>query len=440
MAFDVRSRVAAGPFYYGWVVAVACFLTAAVVFGATYSFGVFFDALVADFAASRATLSLVFGLQTFVLYVGAAALGGLIDRYGVRPALVVGALLLGAGLVGTSQSTDLLGLFLAYGVVAALGMSALYVVAYATVPRWFGRRRGFANGLATSGLGVGVFFAAPAATWLIDRVDWRMAYVVFAAVFVAVLLVAALFAGDGPADVGADTSAEFPAGYEPGSERDGDGIADGNGDDEGPYADEADGTDGGLSVSRVLTIVRTPGFLLVLGGWILVYSTLYLVLTHLILYATDVGFGRALGALAVSVVGGTTTLARLGLGFVSDRVGRVRLFVGCSLGMAVSTGLMAFAGTPALLVALGVAFGICYGGNGALLSPLVADLFGREGLSTTYGLLSVSFAVAGLLTPYLAARGREALGTYTPVFVVVAAAGILGAGLIAAGGHYQGEL
>lgn len=409
-ALSPRARLATADIYYGWVITVACFLASLVVFGTTYSFGVFADAMMQTFEASRARVQLVFGVHTFVLYVSAAAVGGLVDAVGPRRMLLVGGGLLGAGLLGASQSETLPALFATYGVVAALGLSVVYVVAYATVPRWFQRRRGTANGVATAGLGVGLLTVSPAASALIAAFGWQTAYATLAVGLVMLLLVVALLFADRPADVGADPAVEFPGG------RPKDATV--------PLS---------ARLRRAWSVVRRPAFLLVLFGWICVYCTLYTVMGHLVLYVTDAGMARRVGVLAVAAIGVSTSAARLGLGFASDRVGRVRLFVACSAIMGATTLLLAVAVTPPLVVAVAVFYGLAYGGNGALLSPLVADLFGMTELNTLYGAMSLAFAVSGLLAPPTAGAARDATGTYAPVFVALGVLGLVGAGLIAAG-------
>lgn len=208
----MRARLAARV-YYGWVIVSCCFLAAGAMFGMTYSFSVFFDPLARSFPISEARLSLVFGIQTAVIYVGAAALGGLLDRVGPRRFLLVGTVLLSGGLVGASASDTYLTLIVTYGLMTGLGMSCAYLVAYATVPRWFQRRRGFANGIASAGLGMGLLVVAPAASVFIVRFGWRGAYRVLAARLSVVLLVAVALLADEPADVETDPTAEFPGGY-----------------------------------------------------------------------------------------------------------------------------------------------------------------------------------------------------------------------------------
>lgn len=392
--------------YYGWVVVAGCFFGSFVVFGLSYSFGVFFEPVLAEFGASRGATSMAFGVQTVALYVGAVGIGALVDRYGTRRMLAVGTVLLCAGLIWTSRVDSLAGLVAAYGLVTGVGLSVVYVVAYATPPRWFDRRVGLASGLASTGLGVGMLVVTPVATALIDAVGWRDAMVVLAGGAGAVLLVAILLVrGEPTADEAPDS--EFP-----------DGVG------------SADGVDWRTQLADVAEIARSPAFVLTFLGWTFVYATLYVVLVNLVLYATDVGLTRGAGATAIALIGATSALGRVAIGFVGDRLGRIRAFVTCSAVMGLATVALSGVATVAGLWAVAAAYGLGYGGNGALLAPLTADLFGREHINAVFGLVSVAFAVSGLTAPYLAGAGYAAFGTYDPVFVVAGAVAVVGAGAV----------
>lgn len=423
----LRRRLA-DRLYYGWVVAAACLLTSLAVFGTTYSFGVFADRMLRTFDTSPARIALAFSLQTVVLYLAATPMGRFVDRYGPRRTLPLGGALLAAGLAWAARSGSLAELALSYGVLGGLGLSLLYVVAYATVPRWFGRRRGAANGIATAGLGVGLVAVPPAASALVVTVGWRGALTVLAGgVLVLVAVVTLLFADD-PASVGADPSVEFP-----GRRSAGEGSVGTDGGDE-------DETDPAAARRRIVRTLRSPAFLLVLAGWICVYATLYAILGHVVIHVTAMGLPKSVGVTAIAVIGATTTVARLGLGALSDRVGRVRMFVACSLAMGATTAALTVAATPLALYAVVAVYGVGYGGNGALLSPLVADLFGGEDLSTLYGAMSLAFGAAGLAAPPLTGLVYECVGSYDPAFAALGAVGILGAGCIALAGRRTGDL
>ncbi|SEH17463.1 Predicted arabinose efflux permease, MFS family [Natronorubrum sediminis] len=395
-------------FYYGWIVVVACFIGTFVVFGLSYSFGVFFERILAEFGHSRGVTSIAFGLQTFTLYIGAVLVGALVDRYGTRQILLAGTGLLCVGLLGTSQAESLLALFLFYGVITGFGMCAVYVVSYATVPRWFDRHVGLAGGIASAGLGAGMLFVAPASTALIEETGWRTAFVLLAAGATALLLVAAVLIRDDPltADV---TPPEDEFVGEP-----------------TPATDE--------SLREQLEAVRriafTPSFFCLFVGWVAIYTTLYVVFSHIVVHVTDLGISAAVGAMVIAIIGGASAVARVGIGHIADAVGRTAVFGICSAVMGLATVALPFATSSWALLAFAFVYGIGYGGNGALLSPLTADLFGRENINAVFGLISGSFAISGLIAPYIAGLGYDSIGTYNPVFIAAGIAAVGGAGLI----------
>lgn len=394
--------------YYGWVVVVACFLASVVVFGTTYAFSVFYDPFVQAFHGSSTLLAVVFGVQTALIYGSGIGVSRLVERRGPRRVAAGSSVLLVAGLLGTAFAHAYLTLLLAFGVVAAVGMAGLYNVSYATLPRWFERRRGTATGLASAGLGVGLVVIPPGTDALIRAFGWRNAVLALAA-FVAALsvVVVALFA-DRPSEVGADPSVEFP---------------------HGRVADDADG-----DVDRnVRAVVASAPFLVVLAGWTMVFSPLYVVLGHVVRHAAESGLGRSTGVLAIAVIGVTTTAARVVVGPVSDRIGRPRTFVACSVLLGSATVAVAYAPTPATLLATVAVFGIGYAGCGGLIGAVTADLFGEQSLNALFAVLSLSFGIAGLVSPPLAGYWFEQAGTYHPVFLAFGLVGVAGGGLVAAG-------
>lgn len=100
--------------------------------------------------------------------------------------------------------------------------------------------------------------------------------------------------------------------------------------------------------------------------------------------------------LVVSVVGATTTVTRFSVGGVADRLGRLTIFVVCGAAMAVPLLWLSLTETPLLLLAIAEFFGVGYGGTGALLSSVPAELFANRNLNVLFGLVSLSLAVPAL--------------------------------------------
>lgn len=404
----MRERALAADWYYGWIVVAAGFVAATVLFGLSYSFGVFLEPLSRSFPVGTGTLALTFGVQTFVVYTGSVPGGTIVDGIGARRSSLVATVLLVSGLVGASAAQSFLVLLATYGVLAGTGMSLLYAVAYTAVPRWFHRRRGLAMGVASSGLGIGLLVVAPTAAALVERYGWRGAYLVLGAGAGIVLLVATYFLADDPAATGSSPDGEFPDGRPPRPP-------------DSPLVER---------LGDIGDVVTSGAFAALFLGWLFIWSPLYILMNHVVRFAAEAGLGTAVGVAALSVVGVATSLARIGVGFASDRVGRVRTF-------AVSGALVATAVPAVTLVegrlaflALAAVFGVGYGGAGSLLSPLVAELFGSDSLGTVFGVASVSFAISGLAAPSLAGVLYGWYGGYGPVFWIAGGVGLVGVVLV----------
>src|SRR4051794_34192446 len=176
-AVPIRPRL-----FHGWLVVAAAFAITFVGFGSAYTFSAFVESLQKDFAASRGSVSLVFSLAGF-LYFGLGVVSGpLADRWGSRILAVVGMILTGMGLALAGTARSLVEVYAAYGLGVGLGVGCAYVPAIGAVQRWFVRRRGFASGLAVSGIGVGTLVMPPLATLLIEALGWRGAYLALGAI------------------------------------------------------------------------------------------------------------------------------------------------------------------------------------------------------------------------------------------------------------------
>src|SRR5882672_5892296 len=149
------SAAARTGIFYGWFVVAAAFAVTLVGFGSAYSFSAFVESLQNDFGASRGSVSLVFSLAGFLYFALGVVSGPLADRWGAQRLVVAGMVLTGAGLALAGLARTLNEVYIAYGLGVGLGVGCSYVPAVGAVQRWFVKRRGFASGLAVSGIGVG---------------------------------------------------------------------------------------------------------------------------------------------------------------------------------------------------------------------------------------------------------------------------------------------
>lgn len=393
----------AAPAFHGWWIVAGAFSVLFVAYGIQYSFGVFFAALRAEFAWSRASLSGAFSLYAFLYCVVGFLAGRLTDRWGPRVVIATGGLVLGGALMSLAAVSSLWQVYLLYGGVAALGMGSAYVPCNSTVAKWFVRRRGLAAGLASAGGSAGTFVLPPVAMLLVATAGWRVAYVVFGAALAILLNLLARLMRRDPESVG-----QFP-----------DGAS-------GPLPPAAEPRQGW----RLATATRTPAFWLLGAAFTATWIPVFIPVVHLVAFSQDLGFSAAVGASAMSLVGAGGLTGRLALGPVSDRVGRKRTV---ALGMALQT--VAFAALAAVngrasLYAAAFLFGFSYGAVSALFAAMVADFFGRD---QTGGLVGLLFAIAGSMGawgPLGAGAIHDATGRYTLAFILAGALNVVALGLL----------
>lgn len=386
--------------FYGWWVVLAAFSTTFIGFGSAYTFGAFAESLQREFAASRASISLVFSLAGFLYFALGCVSGPLADRWGARRLAVAGMWLVGAGLIAAGLSRDLRMVYLAYGLGIGLGVGCSYVPVVGAVQRWFSRRRGFASGLAVSGIGVGTLVMPVLAAALIDALDWRTAYVL--------LGVGAAVAGSALAMLVANDPRE--QGLLP----DGDTAAPG-----APARPVA-----GLTVRQAVASRR---FMALYAACLLCSFGVFVPFVHLVPHATDHGVPAASAVLLLGVIGVGSTAGRFLLGGAMDRLGRGRALPLMFLGMALSLGLWAGATSWWPLVAFALVFGVFYGGWVAVLPAVVTDSFGGRHVSGIIGALYTSVAVGTLLGPIAAGYVFDTTRSYTIAILASAVTNVLAA-------------
>ena len=184
-----RSPIAQGLFP-GWIVVGGAFSVLTVSYGLQFSYGVFLPYMSAELGWDRSTLAAPFSVYV-LFYTWLSFLAGkLTDRLGPRTVIAVGALGLGTGYMLLSTVEAVWQLYLYLAGFAAIGASVAFVPCNATVIRWFVRRRGFALGIASAGIGFAAVLGPPVAAILIASVGWRDAFYLLGAAGAAAMLLA----------------------------------------------------------------------------------------------------------------------------------------------------------------------------------------------------------------------------------------------------------
>ncbi|KAM9748775.1 monocarboxylate transporter 7 isoform 2-T3 [Dama dama] len=105
---------------WGWVVAVSFFFVEVFTYGIIKSFGVFFSDLMDSFSESNSRISWVVSICVFVLTFTAPVSTVLSSRFGHRLVVMLGGLLVSAGMVTAAFSQKVYHMYIAIGVVSAI--------------------------------------------------------------------------------------------------------------------------------------------------------------------------------------------------------------------------------------------------------------------------------------------------------------------------------
>jgi len=383
---STNSSVSNPRIFYGWFVVAGTFAVTFVGFGCAYSFSAFLLPLQHDFAASRGSISLVFSIAGF-LYFGLGVISGpLADRYGSRLLAVIGMILTGAGLMVASVAQTLLQVYLAYGLGVGLGIGCSYVPAVAAVQRWFWRRRGFASGLAVSGIGVGTLVVPPLTKLMIDAFDWRETYLILGIVTIVIGAGMALLIEDDPSGRGLGVDGDPPAAQAPAP------------------------AGGGGAIRSAIASRRFFGLY---AACFICSFGLFVPFVHLVPYALDHGISSSVAVLLVGAIGVGSTAGRFLFGGMADRLGRPLSFLIMFVGMGFSFVIWLFSTSAWPLAVFALVYGIFYGGFVALAPAVVIDYFGARQASSLIGIVYTSVAFGTLIGPSAAGFVFDVSHSYT---------------------------
>src|SRR5262245_4738237 len=160
---------------YRWVIVAVGALMTCVAIGAMFSLAIFQQPISADTGWTRAGISSAMTLNFLVMGAAGFFWGTISDRFGARPVVLAGAVLLGLALVLASRATSLIAFQLVYGILVGLAAGAFFAPMTAAVTAWFETNRSLAVALVSAGIGVAPMTVSPFAAWLLTGHDWRTA-------------------------------------------------------------------------------------------------------------------------------------------------------------------------------------------------------------------------------------------------------------------------
>jgi predicted MFS family arabinose efflux permease len=361
-----------------WVTTLMAAAILMITMGTRQSMGLYVGPLNTDTGLGIVSISLAMAIGQFVWGAIQPIAGACADKFGPRPVLLSGLLILVLGSALTPFVSSQLGLILTLGLLTAIGSGAcsFSVLLGAVAQRIPATSRGTASGIINAGSSFGQFVFAPIIGKLIQWVGWMNTMWSMAAVaLLAIPLLNRL-----TNDTHAPSKAPDP--------------------------------EGGLR-KALADAVRNPSYLLLHLGFFTCGFHIAFLVTHL---PTEVG----LCGLSPTVA--SWSLALIGL---ANIVGS--LFAGSCINLYRSKYVLAVMyGSRAVLIALylvapktewtfyafAVGLGLTWLATVPPTAALVGKLFGIRYLATLFGLTLLSHQIGGFLGAYLGGLVLEAQGDY----------------------------
>jgi len=168
--------------------------------------------------------------------------------------------------------------------------------------------------------------------------------------------------------------------------------------------------------------LRSPAFWIIVVVLFVSSISMNGAITHLSALLTDRGITPRDAALCASMLGGSSLLGRIAVGWLLDRLFGARVALVVNLITAAGIFLLARANSFPVGCVAAALIGIGAGGEAAITPYLLTRYFGLRAFSTLYGLTWTFYAAAGAIGPVLLGRAFDLTGSYTSLLVTLAVA------------------
>ena len=362
-----------------------------------YSVTAFFPAISSELAWSRSTVGTAQSVSLWAYSILSILTGWMTDRLGSRKTIFFGGFFCLVGWILLSNVNSLWQLYLFYGLIMAIAVSNTHLVPLqATSRKWFVKRAGLASGIISSAFAIGTAIFIPVLTLTSSIYNWRQ--VSFVAAFVVgipIMFLAYFIIRDTPESMG-----QHP-----------DGLI--------SSSSSAIEQESLLKRGNIRNFLRTPQFWLLFVAYGLIGIVFNGLLAHLVIWAVDLGSTNATAGVFVTVFNGPSILSRIGSGWLGDKYGKKRIMMlGASFSaLAMLTGWLIIHSANQLIV-YAIIFGIGAGFTSTLFAPYLGDLFGRQNIGSSFGILTLSWGLIGGLGPTIWGIVVEASGSYNVALLI----------------------
>jgi MFS family permease len=377
-----------------WPLVAAGALMTCVAIGVVFSLAVFLEPMGADTGWSRAGISGAMTLAFLSMGFAGFGWGALSDRYGPRPVVLAGIVLLGLASILASQAGTLLAFQATFGILIGVAAGAFFAPIIAATSVSFDQRRGLAIALVSAGMGVAPMTIAPLAGWLVTVLGWRdtMLYIGIGS-WVVLLPFVYWIRGVSAATavVGTSTEAAEP-----------------------------------MTASDAL---RSRAFLVLAGAFFACCAAHSGPIFHTVSYAIGCGLPMVAAVTIYSMEGVAGLGGRLLFGVLADRYGAKPVLVAGLLVQALAAVSYLAVNQLGGFYAVALVFGAAYGGTMPLYAALAREAFGARILGTVLGAATLLSSLGMALGPFVGGWLYDRFGSYAWLYIGSMLVGLAAAGI-----------
>lgn len=355
--------------------------------GTIYTWSLFNAHLVTKFGWELNSVSITFSITSFALAFATLFAGKLQDRFGLRRLTATAGIVLGLGLILSSQANSLFMFYLLVGVIVGFADGTAYITSLSNLIKWFPNNKGLISGVSVGAYGTGSLIFKYINGGLIDSVGVSNTFMYWGLIVMGMIVIGSLLVREAPVQ-----AAPAPAGST---------------------------TVAVMSSPKDYTVkemLRTKEAYLLF----IIFFTACMCGLYLIGIVKDIGVQLAgldvqTAASAVAMIAIFNTAGRLILGALSDKMSRLKL-VGASLAVTAAAMLTLSYATLnfGLFFTCVAAIAFCFGGNITVFPAIVSDFFGLKNHSKNYGIVYQGFGIGALSGSFIAVF----LGGFKPTFVI----------------------
>ncbi|MDR1564932.1 MAG: MFS transporter [Oscillospiraceae bacterium] len=259
-------------------------------------------------------------------------------------------------------------IYIAYGVLGGLGVGLAYNTVITCAQKWFPKNRGLATGISVCTFGFATVIFAPLVKSLVGATGVISTLRILAGAFILVTL--ALFSFIKLPDEAANTAAANAA----------------------------------LDKKQYTTseILKTKNFYFITLSMMFFTATYFFLNPSFgTLAANRYGeSGGDLGIIILQITGVASAIGRLLVPLLGDKIGRAGATLSIICATVLSAIVLGISGAPSFLFIAAIAvIAFCYGGSSGVYPVLTSEQFGIKHVGSNYGAVMVGFAVSALVFP-----------------------------------------